>query len=323
MLQDYADIVPLFMTIASLSMVILEWIALTVVQKVERHQEGVVNVVSAALNFLPLFALNILLMTAFMFWVYQFRIFDLGFEWYIWGLAYIAYDMMSFVIHWVGHKVRFFWCIHSTHHSAKEMKASVAFRGSFAEFILMPHVIIWLPILGFHPLLLVIVEGFALLYGVPLHLSEHFSPKLKQTWIRKIFITPSAHRLHHAKNGIYLDTNYGLTFSIWDNICRTYQVRVKKEEPVYGLRKEINSENLIETQTDEFVALWKDMKSSSRLIDKVKYLVMPPGWNHVNGGETAKQIRRKALLENQQEAVGDTTEVLAPTSKGINEVPGH
>lgn len=297
MLKEYSEMVPLFMIIGSLSMVTLEWIALTYLHKVERHKEGFVNVGSAMVNFLPLFALNFLLITSLMFGVYQFRLFDLGLEWYVWILAYIGYDFMSYAVHWMSHKVRFFWCIHSVHHSAQEMKASVAFRGSWAEFLLSPHIILWLPLLGFHPLMIIIVEGFALLYGVPLHISEHFAPKTRHTWIRKFIITPSAHRLHHAREGLYLDTNYGLTFALWDNLFGTYQHQESHTPPSYGLRKEIDSENLLISQTDEFAALWRDVKSAPRWIDKVKYLYKPPGWNHLDGGKTAKQIRREALAE--------------------------
>ena len=294
LLEYYSEMIPVFMTVVALGIVIIEWIALAILNKVERPKEGKVNVLSAILTYIPIFMTNKVLTISLMFWVYQYRLFDLGLQWYVWVLAYIGYDFMSYAIHWASHKIRFFWCIHSVHHSPKEMKTSVAFRGSFAEFILAPHLIIWLPILGFHPLLIIIVEGFGQLYGVPLHLNEHFVPKGKFAWIKKIFITPSLHRIHHAKNSLYIDTNYGLTFSIWDNIFKTYQAEMKKEKPVYGLTKEIDSENLLVTQTDEFAALWKDIKNAPDFLSKVKYLVMPPGWNHIDGGITNK-LRQTAL----------------------------
>lgn len=296
LLEYYSEMVPTFMTVVSI--VILEWIALAVLDKIESHQEGKVSVLSAVLTYMPIFVTNKFITISLMFWFYQYRLFDLGFEWYVWILAYIGYDFMSYVLHWLSHKVRFFWCIHSVHHSPKEMKTSVAFRGSFVEFLLAPHLILWLPLLGFHPLLIVIVEGFGQLYGVPLHFNEHFVPKNKFNWIRKILITPSTHRIHHAKNDIYLDTNYGLTFSIWDYLFKTYQVEVKTEKPVYGLKNPIDSENLLETQTEGFTALWKDIKNEPSFVNKIKYLIMPPGWHpFMTSGSTAKKVRQKALME--------------------------
>ncbi|WP_372364452.1 sterol desaturase family protein [Candidatus Uabimicrobium sp. HlEnr_7] len=298
MLQYYSEMVPAAMTIVAIVIVILEWIALTITERIESHKEGIVNILSAALTYLPIFTVNTFLTVFLMFIVYEYRIFNLGFEWYVWVMAYIGYDFMSYILHLLSHKVRFFWCIHSVHHSPKEMKASVSFRGSFAEFILAPHLILWLPLLGFHPLLIIIVEGVGQLYGVPLHVSEKFFKKGKKSWIHYILITPSIHRIHHAKNDIYLDTNYGLTFALWDYLFRTFQHERKEDNPVYGLTNDVDSENLLVSQTDEFVELWKDIKSTNNIVHKLKYLLMPPGWNHIDGGITAKDIREKILAHN-------------------------
>ncbi len=298
LLSYYAEVMPLIMSVVALVVVVLEWIALTLLQKVRSHKEGWVNIFSAALTYFPIFFLNMLFTISLMFWMYQYRLFNLGFDWYVWILAYIGYDFMSYIVHWLSHKVRFLWCIHSVHHSPKEMKTSVAFRGSFAEFLLAPHLIIWLPLLGFHPLLIIIVEGVGQLYGVPLHFSEHIWAGSKWHWLRKFFITPSIHRLHHAKNAIYIDTNYGLTLNLWDRLFCTYQHQVAAEKPVYGITKEINSENLLISQTDEFIALWRDIKNAPGWWNKAKYCFMPPGWNHVDGGETAKQLRKSQSLDS-------------------------
>lgn len=294
LLQYYAELIPLFMTIASVAIVVIEWLALTWLELVESHREGWANVFSAALTFLPVFLLNELVMISFMFGMYYFRFFDLGFEWWVWVLAYVGYDFMSFVTHWISHKVRFFWAIHSVHHSPQEMKASVAFRGSFAEFLIAPHIIIWLPLLGFNPLMIIIVEGIAMIYGVFLHLNERFAPQKEAAWLKKILITPSAHRLHHASNDVYVDRNYGLTFSLWDNLFRTYQHQLKEEPPKFGLQKELDAGNLWVSQTDEFKSLWQDVKSANRLWDKVQYLFRPPGWHPGKEGTTAREIRMVA-----------------------------
>ena len=290
-----ADLVPAIMTIVALLIVITEWIVLGRQKIIKLHKEGKVNVWSAVLTYIPIFIINQFLTITIMFWVYQYRIFDLRYDWYVWILCYIGYDFMSYATHWLSHKVRFFWCIHSVHHAPKEMKASVAFRGSFAEFLIAPHITLWLPLLGFHPLLIIIVEGVGQLYGVPLHFNEHVTKKTNQSWLKRYFITPAIHRLHHASNAIYIDTNYGLTFNIWDRLFNTFQKEVKTEKPIYGLNKEIDSENLWVSQTDEFFALWQDIKRAPKWSDKIKYCLYPPGWSHAHAGVTAKTIRLEAL----------------------------
>ena len=256
-----------------------------------------VSAFSAMLSFFPIFIINKLFLITFMFWVFKFKFFELGFQWYVWVLAWVFYDFMFYLIHRLSHTIRLFWCLHNVHHTPKEMKLSVAFRGSIADFLLLPHVIIWLPLLGFHPFLLLIIEILGRFYGICVHISENLVPNKKRYWIEKLFISPSAHRVHHSTNPIYLDRNYGESLSIWDLLFNTYQNEIATEPPVYGTMKDIDSENLYDSQSNEFIALWEDIKSTSKFSEKIKYIIMPPGWNHIDGGTLANEIRSNALLE--------------------------
>ena len=40
--------------------------------------------------------------------------------------------------------------------------------------------------------------------------------------IELIFVTPSHHRVHHAQNPEYVDTNHGGVFIIWDKLFGTF-----------------------------------------------------------------------------------------------------
>ncbi|MDY8135935.1 sterol desaturase family protein [Aquimarina sp. 2201CG5-10] len=278
-----------------ISLIVIEWVILLFTKKIESNKEGFVNLISYAIEAIPYVLFGKIVILGTMMWVYEYRVFTLGYEWYIWILAYVLYDFMFYLMHFIGHKVRFFWCIHGVHHTAKEMKTTVAVRGSFLIFIHMPHTILWLPFLGFDPFMILIIELIANLYG----LYEHTSEKLigRQVWLEKIFITPSLHRVHHAKNFKYLDTNYGETFSFWDRIFGTMQVELENEKPEFGLMGDsINGENLYQTQIVLWKELWSDMKSAPKWSDKLKYLIMPPGWNHIDGGKKADDYRAEAWL---------------------------
>lgn len=282
-----------------ITLVVIEWIVLFFTKKIESNKEGVVNILSYVLQSIPYILFGKIVILGIMLWVYDHRLFTLGYEWYIWILAYVLYDFMFYALHFIGHKVRFFWCIHGVHHTAEEMKMTVAVRGSFLIFIHMPHTILWLPILGFDPFMIFIIELIANLYG----LYEHVSEKLigRQAWLEGIFITPSLHRVHHAKNHKYLDTNYGETFSIWDRIFGTMQAELQDEKPVYGLMGDtINGESLWQIQMMLWRELWDDMKAAPKLTDKIKYVVMPPGWNHIDGGKKAGEYRSEAWAKNKQ-----------------------
>jgi len=61
--------------------------------------------------------------------------------------------------------------------------------------------------------------------------------------------------------------------------------------------KEVDSGNLYESQTNEFTSLWKDIRSTKSIINKLNYLFMPPGWSHNGNNIMAKQLREEALLK--------------------------
>src|SRR5262249_7554914 len=45
-------------------------------------------------------------------------------SWYWFIYAYIAWEFAHFVYHYLGHKVRLFWCLHSQHHAPETMNLS-------------------------------------------------------------------------------------------------------------------------------------------------------------------------------------------------------
>ncbi|SHL44755.1 Sterol desaturase/sphingolipid hydroxylase, fatty acid hydroxylase superfamily [Chitinophaga jiangningensis] len=278
-----------------LGLVVLEWVILVLTRKMESNREGWVNIFSYVLDSIPPIFLGKILIFGTMMWLYEYRLFTLGYAWYIWILAYFVYDFMFWLIHYLGHKVRFFWCIHGVHHTAEEMKLTVAVRGSFLGILHMPLTILGLPLLGFDPFMLFIVEAIARLYGLYEHVNDHFDDIVgKQRWLEVFFVTPSIHRVHHAKNLIYLDRNYGETFSIWDRIFGTFQSEVNDVKPEYGLlNHHINSKNLWQVQVGLWKDLWQDVRTAPGWKNKLRYLVMPPGWNHYDGGKLAAEYREE------------------------------
>lgn len=277
-LQALADTVPAFAIIASIGIVGIEWIALTLTHRITHPRESWLNVACGVASFLPIIALSLAFTLGAMFWLYDLRFVTLGFAWWVWLLAFVAYDFASFVVHLFSHRVRLLWCLHAVHHSAEEMKASVAFRGSFGDVFVLPHAILWLPLLGFHPLMIVIVEGIGLLYAVGLHLSDAYMPASEPRWLRRVLILPSTHRLHHCRNPEYVDTNFGFTFALWDQIFGTCQTHVAGVDPVYGVDDDIDPSRFGDVQTHAFRALWRDVKRTARLRDKLGYVFRRPGW---------------------------------------------
>lgn len=49
--------------------------------------------------------------------VWEIRLFDLGFAWWVWVLAFFADDFSYYWFHRLSHGVRYFWASHVIHHS--------------------------------------------------------------------------------------------------------------------------------------------------------------------------------------------------------------
>jgi hypothetical protein len=107
------------------------------------------------------------------------------------------------------------------------------------------------------------------------------------------------HRIHHATNVSYLDTNYGEVLNIWDRIFKTFRPEKTNEKIIYGLTKQIDSGSFTETQFSGFKGLWKDMRHAPTFKDKFLYLIMPPGWNHEGKHEMVSVLKNRDAANMQ------------------------
>ena len=65
-----------------------------------------------------------------------------------WIAAFLVYDLMFYVAHRAGHRIRLLWCFHSVHHTSEEMRLTTAIRGSAFDFVYLPWFFIWIPLRG-------------------------------------------------------------------------------------------------------------------------------------------------------------------------------
>lgn len=206
------------------------------------------------------------------------------------GLCFILImmdDFCYYMYHRISHISRFWWCIHEVHHSSEKYNFTVYFRASFFEYVFSG--IFWIPLIlvGFTLEDILIQMGINLFYQFWLHSSQ-----TKRIPVFDYFFnTPSHHRVHHSQNIPYLDRNFGGTFIIWDRIFGTFAK--EKGELKFGVLSPPNSYNPFFVSTHLFKGLWNDIKSCPRLMDKIKYLIYPPGWKHDGTGTTSKQLQEK------------------------------
>lgn len=230
------------------------------------------------------------------FYIYEnFRILTIPITWWCFILIFFADDFAYYWFHRVSHECRIFWASHVVHHSSQHYNLSTALRqtwsGGFYTFIFW----LWLPLLGFHPALIMLQMSISLLYQFWIH-TEAIN-KLPR-WFEAIFNTPSHHRVHHGSNPLYLDRNHAGILIIWDKFFGTFQPELENEKVVYGLVKNINTYNPIKIAFIEWIHMFKDAFSGRKSFkNRLLYLIKPPGWKH-DGTGTVSEDLRKDWLEN-------------------------
>lgn len=221
-------------------------------------------------------------------WLHQFAIFDIGHQWWAYVLLFFADDFTFYWHHRLSHEVRILWAAHINHHSSQRLNFAVALRQSWAELLYKYMFWIWLPLLGFEPLMILFIMSLNLIY----QFFQHTQLVGKLGILEWIFNTPSHHRVHHAVNVKYLDRNHAGTLIIWDRLFGTFQEEDKKDKPVYGITNNIETYNPLEIATHEFRNIWNDMKRTNSFSQKLKYLFYPPGWSHDGENKTSRHLRK-------------------------------
>ncbi len=232
---------------------------------------------------------KVLVFTILYYLYSNFRFLTISFEWWAWLLLLFLDDFSYYWFHRTSHKNRLFWASHVVHHSSKYYNLSTALRqtwtGGFYGFIFW----LWLPLLGFHPVMILTQMAISLIYQYWIH--TELITKMSH-WFEALFNTPSHHRVHHATNPQYLDRNHAGIFIIWDKFFGTFEPEVEK--PIYGLVTNINTYNPIYVAFHEWIGLFKDVfTTKTSILNRLNYFIKSPGWKHDGTGVSSDAIRKK------------------------------
>ena len=152
-------------------------------------------------------------------------------------LTFLATDFCYYWYHRISHTVKFFWAFHLTHHTSSQMNLTAAYRINWFSALITPYFLIPVVLLGLPPEFVVISISLNLFYQFFMH-TEAIG---RIPYIEGIIDTPSAHRVHHGSNPIYIDKNYGGVLMIWDRLFGTYQPET--ETVKYGITTGFVSNN--------------------------------------------------------------------------------
>lgn len=214
-------------------------------------------------------------------------------RWWVWGLLFFAEDLSYYGFHRVSHNSRFFWASHVIHHSSRKYNLSTALRQTWTGNLTGTFVFwLWLPLLGFHPVMVVTMQSISLIYQFWIHTESIKTLPRPVEWF---FNTPSHHRVHHSSEIKYLDKNHAGVLIVWDKLFGTFQP--EEEHPTYGLTTNINTYNPFRIAFHEWRALWTDVRRPLPWKQRLGYVFGPPGWSHDGSRKTTRQLRDEGRMQ--------------------------
>ncbi|WCL52750.1 sterol desaturase family protein [Gimibacter soli] len=220
----------------------------------------------------------------------EWRLFDLGYAWWVFVVAFVLDDLAYYWVHRFGHRMRWMWAAHVIHHSSQHYNLSTALRQTWTGK-LTPGFLFALPLafVGFEPAIIAFVSGINLIYQFWIH-TEAIDKCPR--WFEAVMNTPSHHRVHHATNPDYLDANYAGVFIIWDKMFGTFIPEDKAGNPCrYGLVHDLGTFNPLRVAVHEWVGIARDMWHAKGLKNKLMFLVGPPGWTPDGSRMTSDMIK--------------------------------
>jgi sterol desaturase/sphingolipid hydroxylase (fatty acid hydroxylase superfamily) len=159
----------------------------------------------------------------------------------IFGL-YMAFEFAYWIDHFLSHKVAFLWEFHKVHHSATVLTPFANWRVHPVDTIIYMN--IQAIVVGSASGLIQYFAGEAfsltstaisgILYALYLALWGHLQHS--QFWISctglagRIVLSPAHHQIHHSRNPIHFDKNFGASLALWDWLFRTLHIPQRQNE---------------------------------------------------------------------------------------------
>jgi sterol desaturase/sphingolipid hydroxylase (fatty acid hydroxylase superfamily) len=147
-------------------------------------------------------------------------------------IGVVFYDLTTYFIHRVTHKVPLLWRFHRVHHSDTSPDSSSNFRFHPIESILVFGIgyIITAAVFGTNVLSLALYSLVLTTFSFLEH-SNIETPSWIDKTLGLVFVTPNLHKVHHEQDQFYTDSNFADIFILWDRIFGTY-----KHKPLKGIK---------------------------------------------------------------------------------------
>ena len=145
------------------------------------------------------------------------------------ALAVILLDFAVWAQHVAFHYVPWLWRLHRVHHTDRDLDATSGVRFHPVEIAIS---LLWKAvfILALGPSVLAVIVFEILLNATAIFTHSNIAlPTRLDRAMRRVFVTPDMHRIHHSVRRPETNSNFGFNLSIWDHIFRTYRQKAQGE----------------------------------------------------------------------------------------------
>ncbi len=181
----------------------------------------------------------------------------------VWGLAFVAWDFCFYWLHRMHHKFHLLWAVHVVHHEGEHFSLSLGIRNSWYSSITSIPFFILMALAGVSTEIFLIISSTH--YFIQFY--NHNQVVRNSGWLNHIFITPTHHMVHHGKNDLYVDKNFGGTLVFWDKLFGTFQALDKNHPIEFGTHDHLKTENVVLANNVPFFKIFMNFKPNG----KVKY----------------------------------------------------
>lgn len=229
-------------------------------------------------------------------------------------LSVIAIDFGVYLTHRAQHYIPILWEFHKVHHSAEKMTPITLFRMHPMDLFITALATSFLGGLAFAGLFYLTNEEpqamtlfglniITFLFYIGGYNLRHSHIWLNYpVWLSKILISPAQHQIHHSVNPKHFDRNFGLIFSIWDQIGGSHYIPRTREKLSFGISR--NNPNPFNSVSDIYFMpfvkagniVGKSIQNPQhRVIAGLCAVILVVGYFNVSGA-----IKRQVILSKPQ-----------------------
>jgi sterol desaturase/sphingolipid hydroxylase (fatty acid hydroxylase superfamily) len=140
--------------------------------------------------------------------------------------AFLIGDFLTYVTHYLRHKVRWFWFFHSIHHSQENLNPFTAHRVHAFEAIINTFVrTVPIAFVGGKPA----HWTFLIVFNATWDFFTHANLRTDLGPLGRFIVSPQFHRIHHSALPQHFDKNFGERIVLWDWLFGT----MEKDTHVY------------------------------------------------------------------------------------------